>query len=541
MEDKAIQFEILKRNASVMIERLKSINLDVSRFELFLSDILEEKSPAFTNGSNGESMVAFVNDNIEYNYDEAISEMNELIEALKVYELYYQAKAFCKFTRTFINKKNKNADDFIVYRKGLIDIIEKLLRPNTMNYGEEREVVEDTFRTAYLFIKEEIEYFNNSELLEYLKKESTRVAFLDSEIREDLKKVNLADSRNTSLAEERDRIDANGIRSSYVNQRFITLLSLANLDDKKLKKKINKEIKNGEEAKIISQKAITDSNEIIGKLRIGKTEKEYFYKKTLQDFFIFITSASMLITFLTAGFGSARIFGRKYKTTISRYSISNGLTRRVEYGKFNDSTIIYEAYPYSEPVFSGNPYKRNVYAYDVSSLEMDSIEDVFELNLSEMDLKEQKQVEKKRYLSLDDDYDDVIRYVERIEVDKTEYKGGFATGYLIAFLIAAAAMDYLFIKEFQKKEEQLGIPLYISVRGLIKNIKQLKRIDNNTLEYENKLREIRSQTNDLLIQYKEYIKRLKVYYDFVKNNPEFIEEKEKIEDELKLARELNMD
>ena len=78
------------------------------------------------------------------------------------------------------------ASDFDIYRESLIDIINKLLKSNTLDYDVEGNIIEEIYEITYHFIKEEIKVLGYSKTLPILTNNETNIHYLDKQITREL-------------------------------------------------------------------------------------------------------------------------------------------------------------------------------------------------------------------------------------------------------------------------------------------------------------------------------------------------------------------
>jgi len=106
-----------------------------------------------------------------------------------------RVSAFTSYLKGFINNPNKKDNDFDIYRDSLIDIINKLIKSNTLDYDVEGNIIEEIYEITYYFIKEEIKVLGYSKTLPILTNNEINIHYLDKQITRELETINIKEKK----------------------------------------------------------------------------------------------------------------------------------------------------------------------------------------------------------------------------------------------------------------------------------------------------------------------------------------------------------
>lgn len=538
MNDKAIEFEAANFKTIKVITKLKETGLNVAKFEKSYNEIINEcnndtKSVPL---SFNESPTNFAISYMEISYNKAIRNLELLLLEMSKYEIYVQVFAFTKYIKRFIDNPTKTNSDFIMYRDSLVDILNKLLKSQTLDYDVEGSIVDDIYQITYYFILEEIKFMGISKTLEYIKYNQVHLSHIDKQIHQTLETMNLSDSRYSNLVKTLSLLDAQGINSNYVNENLLRQLASFQLNYEKVSElieqllaKINDNIKELDE---VDKKINSDSNKHKDKYKIKSIRKNLFKNITL-----FITSGSLLAGMV---FGCIKLSkDRKYNSTIKIFTSKNEITSQTNYD-FNskNSTTIYELTPY-EKKYSHDYYSRTKTTYDVTEIENIPIEEYLYLDLISLGIEGKTETQKKSELELGDLYEEPIRYVRQIEVDKTDYQEMVnplsLSGLIFASILLEILMEVVFIKSHFSDKESV-IALISAMKRILSDMNDLSSEKKNKEEIKKGLLDLNEQCEQLINANKQIIKKLMDYYKIIKDNPDYAQEIKKIDDTIKLVR-----
>lgn len=533
MYDKAIEFESTKIKVNKKLKMMKEANLNIEKYEEIYQKIITTCNT--DNKTIPDSIINsdtnFATDCLTTNYSKGINALELLDAALSKYEIYVQVSSFTIYLKEFINKQNKLPNDFNIYRESLIDIINRLIKSNTLDYDVEGNIIEEIYEIAYYFIKEEISVLGYSETLKELKENKININYIDKQIVRDLEKINFKDPKYNKLSKTKNKIDSLGFNSTYVNEDLLKELVRSNLSHEEITELIdtlNKQIKENLN-KIENKPTLIDK---------GHTKDIKYYKKNIvKQIALFITSTSIMASLSFGSIKASRL--KKYYNTTTTYSPKTGITTIGEY-KYTtkNETFIYEMTPYKKELI-GNNFKRKETKYNVSEIKDIPIEEYLNIDLNSLGIANEIKTNYKESLTLEDTYEETIRYVEQITVDLNNWEKEIDPNILVISSLCSAlvelATDFLFYVLYFNEDKKY--PSFLSaIIKIIENIKKIKKSNLDEKEYTKKVKEINEKYEELLSKNKDLIKELLDYYEVIKNNPEYNEEIKKIEKTLKLIK-----
>ena len=542
MKDKAIEFETTRLKTIKTLNRMKEAGLNVSKYEEIYHKILnncthENKTiPA----SIINSKTNFATDYLIANYSEAIKELELLLLELTKYEIYLKVSAFTKYLKAFIDNQNKTPSDFELYRPSLIDILNKLINSHTLDYDVEGSIIEEIYEITYYFIKEEYKYLGYSETLDKLKTNETHLSFLDHEIGKELETLNLKDPKYAELAKIKNKIDAIGINSNYAEEELFIALVRSDLNQKRVHEAIDRLTlaieENLEKMNNYKEEKATKENE----LKDHKFNIKDIKGTIAKDIVLFTLSGSIIAGLIIGSIKLAKI--KKFKTTDTTYSISNGMTTETDYYTRlfgpNEGTYVVELSPYEKEI---SPARRTKTTYDVSIFGDIPLEEYLDLDLASLKSKFYQNIQTKESLNLDDLYEETIRYVEQIKIDKNDYQEKTSVFLLVLFLFISFLIEAFIeynLYEFDVLAYSSDYPLLLlrAIEEFLDSYKELQENKKNKQIDIEEINKLNQQFEKILEDNEENIKKLLIYYDMIKNNPEYNKDSQKIDNVLKRVR-----
>lgn len=545
MNDKAIEFEAVRFKTEKTIKKLQEAGLNVEKFENLFNAIINEcNSDTKTMPvSLNDSPTGFATDYMGASYNKAIKKLELLQIEMAKYEIYLQVYAFTSYVKTFIAKPNKTEEEFKAYRDSIIDILNKLLKSQTLDYDVEGNIVDEMYQITYYFILEELKCMGTSETLKALSTNPIHESHLDKQIHQGLEKMNLKDPKYANLVSAMKQMDSLGINSNYVNEDFLRKLVFQEIDYDKIVSTIYS----------LSEKAknyVKEANELEHQIDLVKNKNDRdvmpsitsLRKKILKNVALFVTSTSIITGMIVGSVKVAKLSGRKYKNTSKTYSVSDGIISETYYDKNKKNSVkIYEINPYEAYQFNGFRYRRIERIYDVSKF----VDIPLEEYLDELDSLLDIGVKPKAYnhfeieLKEDDLYEEIVRYVREIDVDKTDYQEKINVFTLILALVLSTIIQYVLAFLYGKtnfNENYEYFSFISAIKSLIENVKKLRKEKKSQEELSNALDRLNESLEQLFNDNEEILIRLNDYYQMIKVNPDYIKETERIDDTIKLVR-----
>ena len=221
MGDMAIRYRDKIQKTRLMICNIHKLGFDTSEYESVLGNIDRKVSNEIdTSYLSGK----LVQGRMEQVYTTGMSELNKLWVALDRYSLYFEILNNCKYLDTKLGDNEYVEEDIDNYVKEMIINLKRLVRSDTVNYEQEKFIVEKVYDTAYNLIKLEIIINGNSNLYEYAKNEEVNISFFNELILDELDKLNLKDKRYDLIKSRLYKLDSNGLVSNYFDLELIKLL-----------------------------------------------------------------------------------------------------------------------------------------------------------------------------------------------------------------------------------------------------------------------------------------------------------------------------
>lgn len=438
IRDLAIKYKALHQAAELMIANIKEIGFDVSEYETVLKTIQHDVSDNVkVNYSKG-----FARANYEMDYSNGIAELNKLIARLDKYDVYFKVLNSCEWLNIRLQDSHISNQQLKEYVSEIAYNLKQIVKSDTMDYDNEKHIVEMVYMTAYNLIKLELMKTGNSQLYAYIKKEEINLSYFNLIIKKELSKLDLSAEKNTFLREKLFEVRKNGINSNYFDLDIIRGL-LINDDNNLFKDTINENMNNI--VKNIEENT-KEINRLVNLVKDDEYEKNYYKKDAewnkkniIKRFISFLIATSIMIG---GGIGLQRLVKKesiknKYNRTIEVYStITDDTTTESDVIYLSDEpeekTIVRVYDPYK------NETKRDYQYYDVSYLDFDSLKEYYEYGTDNYGVVPQDGTLK---TSSDDSisdyqnsYTEVIKstyeYVGR-ELDKTEYANELVIGFIM--------------------------------------------------------------------------------------------------------------
>lgn len=495
--DLAIKYKALHQAAELMIANIKEIGFDVSEYETVLKTIQHDVS----DNVKVNYFKGFARANYEMDYSNGIAELNKLIARLDKYDVYFKVLNSCEWLNTRLQDSHISDQQLKEYVSEIAYNLKQIVKSDTMDYDNEKHIVEMVYMTAYNLIKLELMKTGNSQLYAYIKKEEINLSYFNLIIKKELSKLDLRDEKNTFLREKLFEVRKNGINSNYFDLDIIRglLINDNNLFKDTINENMNNIVKNIEE----NTKKI---KELVDMTRSCEYEKNYYKidaewnkKNIIKRFISFLIATSIMIG---GGIGLQRLVKKesiknKYNRTIEIYStITDDTTTESDVIYLSDEpeekTIVRVYDPYK------NETKRDYQYYDVSYLDFDSLKEYYEYGTDNYGVVPQDGTLK---TSSDDaisdyqnSYTEVIKstyeYVGR-ELDKTEYANELVIGFLMYLLV-------LFV--FERLYNAVTEPDYptVIIGGIRELLEENKDLLSNKGEYNKYQEKITNNLNKIM-------------------------------------------
>lgn len=499
--NKAKEFEAELKKINKTITRIKELKKDTTRYEQIVTSIQKEVE------SNIDKIYekyeinanALFYDLIKQEYDKGLTVLSQLNERLKQeYDELYKIKNMYHQLSTEISlcvnefdiKKNINT---------IIQLLNLLRESNDIDYDYERDIVESSYQLAYKLIKQELANLGTDTLLYYIQTFDIDTQYIDSCIDKEINE-NLNLKNNKEILRLINSIKAKGLDANYLNRELILLIHkiVTSTNDTSLQKSIKTTPK--EEFMLTYNEILqleTEFKNSMAKVDIdclkykektiqkSKLRKKYIKRKIYKGIFLATTAAVLVGAYnplkkITSADG--------YKTYKTTYSVNSDqlVTEKPYYAKEQADSVIITTYtPWDKNSILDENYTRNVYIYDVSNIELETLKDYTKLDFTTLGAPTAHDTEKKKNLDLEDLYYQNITTITKIIQDKNLQKP-IPNNYLmliiyITFLLLTLKIIQLDAKKTEKiikNNEKLIEELENLKKSLLLTTKEFQIITN---------------------------------------------------------------
>ena len=228
--DEAIKYNSLYQEVSLAISNIKNLGFDASEFENSLKNIHNEvNNNVKVNYVKGMAEASYVQ-----SYATGINELNKLKIKLDNYDVYASAYNTCNYINMVLNNEISQRELEKCISK-IIATLKGINKSRTIDYDNEKHIVEKIYETAYNVIKLEIVMTGDSQLYQFVKNEDTNISYFNNLIIRDIETIDLQDDTNKNIKTKMYELGQNGVYSNYLDLEFIKLILLSNgnLDIKK--------------------------------------------------------------------------------------------------------------------------------------------------------------------------------------------------------------------------------------------------------------------------------------------------------------------
>ena len=507
MVDQALQYKSLLNKVNIIINNVSKLGMDVEKYKKTLEDIINEvESSTAVSKSKPKSCSGMM---LVCDYTTGIKKLMALEFELKDYELYFKALNICELVSMKLNKSDilERKEDIKSYVNEIIKVLRAIKFSSTSYYGNKRKIVERIYGIAYKLIQLEIVLFGNSEIYDYINSDDTDIFFIDECVRKDVEKLDMEDDKNKKIKEKIYDISSKGLDTSYFDIELIKLLIarednfnadnvLSQLDN--LRKEMN--------GNVWECKKLTNSYQnLLNDLHVDKTLVKKYKNRIIGRIVSIVLSASIIGgAFVGGNLLSKKIASKDaHPKMTTTYSKEYGKKTENSYSfvedKEQDKNYLKVYTDWRDSIWNG--ITRDVYAYDVSDIKLDTIEEYLDLNYENLDYE-------KDTISGDDNNQEILLQrgyteVEQILIDRDkvetivnfdEYMGSLILIYSL-LIVVTLGIEYISCK---KEEENNFV-------GVITNLYYLKKYDiyeyrDNKFKYSEKLSECKKVLNDLLAE-----------------------------------------
>lgn len=465
------EFLAICTQISIIIERLKNIKINTADIEQEYKNIIKKTDEELEKNKSSETI--FKPELLNFIYNNSLKELRKLIINIKEnYDTYFKINNFLELLNTKLQEDSEiRKEELDEYITTMINYLKYIANNNNININNMEDLINKLYKLSYILIKKELLAQNRSLLLEYINGYNIHKKMLDKIIIEDLKTY----EDNRKIQNIILKLNSKGIDIDYVNEDLIK--ELAN-NGKQYKVVKDKDV-TGRETESSEKKLYSQYNNFLKAKRKYKNAKKKLATK--------ITAYSLLAATIIGGniFALNKLSkntSRTYKTTTTTYtdtiedkSINTSYELRDANGNNKSVTLIVESH---SKVPNSNKVNNITAVYDLTDLNINDIEDYFNLNLEQIkpvtaeterinDSNYTKDSTTKELIIKDFDYDDC----------KKDYSG-FYLGYIfligfevVVLVIFFGTNDYLkkihLEEEYEiSKEEYINALLKLEKRAI---------------------------------------------------------------------------
>ena len=494
--DLAIRYKNLYQETEIIIDNIKELGFDMTEYEKELLVISEKVN----NSIKSTNIKNFARASYENYYSDGINNLNSLKNKLDKYNVYYKVLNSCNYINIKINNKNISNEELNKYVSEMIYNLKLIVKSDTMDYDNERHIVEAIYKTAYNVIKLEIIKNSDSQLYLFCKNEEVNISYFNKLIKEEIKKYDLNDDKYNSLKMKIYEIKRKGMETNYFDIELIKYI-LVFSDNFNIKESLKNNLNDINNRLSDSYSSLTninyqykDSLTILSRLKKDLSEDKSEIKKRI---------ISLLLTFslIGGGFFGVGALCKKRNTDCDRYTKTTEtyLTTDDEITSYSEELFLSNKEDNSVTIKVYDEYinskKRKYNLYDVSDFEFSDIKDYYKYGIENYGIVPEKNTARKANGDVILNYKDSYTEVERITYkydgkyfNQDGYKDdltGFYVLYVIFFLLVE-----LFYSVINDKTMLIG------------NIKELKEDIDNLLDdkknYINNKKKIEEEINAIL-------------------------------------------
>lgn len=380
--------DILRRrgdDASIFERKLKNIKISTSK---------GMNTVAMSDGRAAQAMMS------DMYYIEALKQLSQLLdettECINLSNIHFR----CEDIKNELSNDDITTDELCSSVLQLIADVANIKH----DFDTSTDLIEEVYKTAYEVIKIELIKHGKSKLLDHINTYDKGIEFINDCVREELDKIDLNDLKNKDINDRLNEILKD--RLNYADERLIMMILLKSdkrvltyLENRmyELENSIKESKRNVHNANDNINRLFDENLRISGKIRENKKERII----TLL-FATFLTLTALYNKNNKLTINSFTTY--EYENTKATYSTVSGLensSSKLVYNTSDNSVVLRE---YGEVSSSG---QRILTTYDMSDIDLDSIEDYTQYDLSSLsgDTKlvdyDETQESKSSYMTVD--------------------------------------------------------------------------------------------------------------------------------------------
>lgn len=489
--DKTIEYQGKLINVTNNIEQLETLDINTDYYKSKIEEIKKETKLKVKNEYDSydkSEKNIFLHDILVSIYEESITRLDKINNhIISEYETYYKINGKRRELKDKIDNLNTNNIKELI--KETQDLLKSIKSSSTIDYEQERKLVEDIYKIVYDVIKIEIIYTKKDTLLKDIKTDETDISFISKLINDEIKEI-LKEKNNEQLITKLYEINKKGFDDIHFLDKELIIIIISNTDNnllRKIEEEFLNELDNYEDKTYQLQRIINKNEEKENEIIEIKKENKSLSLKRLGKKIIFLLDISLV----TLGITGAMKFNKEHtKTTVyntykSVYDTSLDVNEDAtsEYlPDVNNSVTLVEYTPWQEPGLFRDNYERKIYTYN-----LDQIDEFYEnpeeyLNpelkdlisyTEEIDYSEEKPIDdyKENKYVIEHTYQDKSDFIDTYDSNKYINLNIFST-FLISF-INLPALYFLFRNNLKLQKKDNKKLLEVNKKMLLENKQEL--------------------------------------------------------------------
>lgn len=394
--DEAIKYNSLYQEVELAISNIKNLGFEVKEFE--------NKLKIIHNEVNNDVKVDYVKGMAEasyiQSYTKGISELNKLKIKLDNYNIYAVAYNTCNYINNKINDEI-TIDELERLVSKIIYVLKSINKSSTIDYDNEKHIVEKIYETAYLIIKYEILMTGQSQLYLFVKSEDVNISYFNNLIIKDIEKIDLKLEENKRIETKMFELGQSGIYSNYLDLELIKLILLTDKEHD-LKGIIVKNISDMSDKIVKETKSIINSKDYLNNELNTEKRLKMNIQKGIKNVKKRIASLALSLSILAGGsFGITKLAEKiedksPYDKKVEIYSTETGSANYTE-----KIALKSDADPQDSimlRIYDGDGNDYHYQEYDISDKNYDDMRDYYDYARDNYDTKGLKvEIEKNTY------------------------------------------------------------------------------------------------------------------------------------------------
>ena len=225
MNDEGIKYSSLYKEVELAITNIAMLGFDTKEFEKCLKEIHNEVS----NNVKVKYYKGLAEASYIQSYSNGIWQLEKLKNELDKFDIYVKAQNSCEYINMKLDNNLSITElDKIVSK--MIYVLKMIIKSPTIDYDNEKHIVEKIYETSYDVIKLELLLKGESQLFLFAASEDINISYFNNLILKDIEKIDLKDENNKMLKTKLFELGEKGIYSNYLNLELIKLILLTDKD-----------------------------------------------------------------------------------------------------------------------------------------------------------------------------------------------------------------------------------------------------------------------------------------------------------------------